>query len=124
MHGETSTETFKRPRLEGSIPMKTARSPKRPSDSCGPGTYKEALTNIKIAIFRETYPEDKIIENDQNCIMKELGRLFHVTPKGRTTTPEILQTGGRCTYIYAPTNSLVSGSSELLIITCWNQGPG
>jgi hypothetical protein len=30
----------------------------------------EALTNIKISIFRETYPEDKLTEDDQNCILK------------------------------------------------------
>jgi hypothetical protein len=37
-----------------------ARDPKRPSDLSGPGTYKEVLTNIKIAIFKESYPEDKL----------------------------------------------------------------
>jgi hypothetical protein len=29
-----------------------------PLYSSGPRTYKEALTNTRIAIFRETYPED------------------------------------------------------------------
>jgi hypothetical protein len=38
------------------------RAPKRPSDSSGPGTYKDALTNIKTAIFRETYPEEKLMK--------------------------------------------------------------
>jgi hypothetical protein len=69
--GETLTETLKRPRLEGSNTMETARPPKRP---------KEALTNIKIAIFKETYPEDKLIEDDQNSILQELGRVLHGTP--------------------------------------------
>jgi hypothetical protein len=46
------------PRLEDGTPTETARAPKRPMDSKGPGTYKEALTNINIAVFRETYPED------------------------------------------------------------------
>jgi hypothetical protein len=30
------------------------------------------LTNIKIAIFRETYPEDKLTKNDQNSILEAL----------------------------------------------------
>jgi hypothetical protein len=37
----------------GAVPLQ-----KRPELQKDPGTYKEALTNIKIAIFRETYPED------------------------------------------------------------------
>jgi hypothetical protein len=56
--GETPTETLKKPRSEGSTPTETVGAPKRPRDSKGPGTYKEALTNIMVAIFRETYPED------------------------------------------------------------------
>jgi hypothetical protein len=81
--GGTSTETLKRPRSEGSNPTaETVSSPKMPRDSSGPGTYMEELTNIKIAIFRETYPEDKITEDDQNCILEELGRVFRATPVG------------------------------------------
>jgi hypothetical protein len=68
--GETPTENLKRPRSEGRTPTEAARAPKRPRDSKGPGTYKEALANIKIAIFRETYPEDKLIEDDQNSILE------------------------------------------------------
>jgi hypothetical protein len=56
--------------------------PKRPRDSSGPGTYKEVLTNIKIAIFKENYPEDKVTEDDQEHILEELGRVFCETPKG------------------------------------------
>jgi hypothetical protein len=47
-----------------------------------PGTYKEALTNIKIAIFKETYREDKLNEDDQNYILEELGKVLHRTPIG------------------------------------------
>jgi hypothetical protein len=36
-----------------------------------------ALTNIKI--FRETYPEDKLTDDDQNCILEVLGRVLHGT---------------------------------------------
>jgi hypothetical protein len=68
-----------------------ATPPKRPRNSSGPGTYKEVLTNIKIAIFRETYPEDKLPEIDQNHILEELGRVFCWTPI-KTTTPDVLQT--------------------------------
>jgi hypothetical protein len=40
--------------------QRAAPPQKQPELQKGPGTYKEALTNIKIAIFRETYPEDKV----------------------------------------------------------------
>jgi hypothetical protein len=73
------TETLKRPRLKGSTPTETATPPNRPRDSEEPGTYKEALTNIKIAIFRETYPEDKPTEDNQTSILEELGRMLHRT---------------------------------------------
>jgi hypothetical protein len=72
--GETTTKTLKSPRSEGSIPTETARAPKRPRDSKGPGTYMEALTIIKVAIFRETYPEDKLTEDNQNSILEVQGR--------------------------------------------------
>jgi hypothetical protein len=49
------------------------RTPKRPRYLKGPGTYTEALTNIRIAIFKETYPEDKLTEDDQNSILETLG---------------------------------------------------
>jgi hypothetical protein len=80
--GETSTKTSKRPRPEGSTPTEMARAPKRPRDFSGPGTYMEALTNIKMAIFGETYPEDKLNEDDQNYILEELGKVLHRTPIG------------------------------------------
>jgi hypothetical protein len=35
------------------------------------------VTNTQIAIFKESYPEDKLTEDDQNHIVEELGRLFH-----------------------------------------------
>jgi hypothetical protein len=53
---------------------------KRPEIQKDPGTYKEALTNIKIAIFKETYPEDKLNKEDQKNILEELGRVLHRTP--------------------------------------------
>jgi hypothetical protein len=59
-----------------------ARAPKRPRDSKGPETYKEALANIKIAIFRKTYPEDKLTEDGQNSILKVLGEVLRRTPIG------------------------------------------
>jgi hypothetical protein len=122
--GETSTETPKRPRSEGTTPSEMARSPKRPRDSSGPGTYKEALTNKNIAIFRETYPENELMEDDQNCILEEVGRVLRGTPTGEQHLKSYRLEAGALIYIYAITNSLVNGSSELLIITGWNQGPG
>jgi hypothetical protein len=80
--GENSTENSKRPRSEGSIPIETARPPKRLRDSNEPGYYKEALTSIKIDIFKETYPEDKLTEHDQDSIQEELGRVLSGTPIG------------------------------------------
>jgi hypothetical protein len=52
---EIPTETPKRTRSEGSTPSETIRPPKRPRDWKGPGNYKEALTNIKVAIFKDTF---------------------------------------------------------------------
>jgi hypothetical protein len=40
------------------------------------------LTNIKIAIFRETYPEDKLNDEDQNYILEKMGRTLCRTPIG------------------------------------------
>jgi hypothetical protein len=74
--GESFTKTPKRPRSEASIPIETARPPERPRDSSGPGYYKEALTNIKISTFKETYPEDMLTEHDQESILEELGRVL------------------------------------------------
>jgi hypothetical protein len=49
------------------------RTPKRPRDLKGPDSYAEALTNIKIGIFKETYPEEKLTEDDQDSILEILG---------------------------------------------------
>jgi hypothetical protein len=106
--GETSTKTSKRPRSEGSTPTETARDPKRPRDLSGPGTYKEALTNIKIAIFKESYPEDKLNEDDQKYILEELGRVLHRTPiEGLPHLKSYRLEGGALIYICA--DSLVNG---------------
>jgi hypothetical protein len=57
------------------------RTLKRPRDFKGPGTYTQALTNIKIAIFKETYPEEKLTEDDQDSILEILGGVLRRTPK-------------------------------------------
>jgi hypothetical protein len=80
--GEAPTGASKRPRSEGSTPTKRVRPLKRPRDSRGPGTYREALTSIKIAIFKENYSEDKLTEEEQDHILEELGRVFRRTLKG------------------------------------------
>jgi hypothetical protein len=79
---ETPTESLKRPRSEGSTPTEAARTPKRPRDFKGPETYKEALANIKVAIFRKTYPKDKLTEDDQNSILEILWEVLRRTPIG------------------------------------------
>jgi hypothetical protein len=65
-------QSRKKPRLK---PLQKQPGLQKGQGPSGTGTYKEALTNIKTAIFRETYPEDKLMEDDQNCILEELGRV-------------------------------------------------
>jgi hypothetical protein len=79
---ETWTETPKWSRSEGSTSTETVRPPIRLRDPSGPGYCKQALTNIKIAIFKETNPEYKLREHDQESILEELGRVLHGTPIG------------------------------------------
>jgi hypothetical protein len=72
----------------------------------GPGTHKEALTNVKIAIFRETYPEDKLSEEYQNYILEELGRVLCKTPTGeRPHLKSYRREGGALIYIWADQQS-------------------
>jgi hypothetical protein len=104
--GEPPTETHKRPRSEGSTPKETARAPKRPSYSTGPGTYKEALTNIKIAIFKETYPADKLNEDDQTSILEALGEVLRRTPIAELQyLKSYRQEGGALIYLCADQQS-------------------
>jgi hypothetical protein len=96
--------------------METERPPKR--NSSGPGTYKEVLTNTKIAIFKEAYPEDMLTEDEQCGILKELGRVLCGIPIGELPHPKSYRlAGGALLYIYTPINSLVNGSNEPLTIT-------
>jgi hypothetical protein len=78
----TSTETLKRPRSKDIAPTKMHGPPKRPKDSMGPGNFKEVLTNTKVAIFKETYPEDKLTEHDRDNILEELSKALCGTPVG------------------------------------------
>jgi hypothetical protein len=71
------------------------------------------LTNIKIATFKETYPEDKLIEDKQGSILEELGRVLRGTPIGELQHLKTYRLeGGALIYTYA------------LTITGWDQGPG
>jgi hypothetical protein len=70
--GEAQTGASKRPRSEGSTPTEQVRPPTRRRDSRGPGSYTEAMTNIKIAVFKENYPEDKLTDDEQDHILEEL----------------------------------------------------
>jgi hypothetical protein len=88
--GETSTETSKRPRSENSTPTEMARTPERTRDFSEPGTYKEALTIIKITILKETYPEDKLNDDNQTYFWRSWERCY-VGLSMRTTTPKVLQ---------------------------------
>jgi hypothetical protein len=51
-------------------------------ESTKPGTYK-ALINVKIAILKENYPEDKLTEEDQEFILAEIAGAFRVTHRER-----------------------------------------
>jgi hypothetical protein len=113
-------ETLNRPRSEGSTSTQTARAPKMPMDSKGPRAYKEAVINIKIAIFRETYPEDKLTEDDQNSILEVMGKVLRRTPTGELPHLKSYRLE-RGAFIYAPTNSQVNSLSKLLTTTGWNR---
>jgi hypothetical protein len=75
-----------------------------PRDSKVPGTNKEALTNIKIAILRETYPEDKLNEDDQNSIFEALGQVLRRTLIGELPHLKSYRLeGGPLIYVRRPT---------------------
>jgi hypothetical protein len=77
---------------------------------------------MKIVIFEETSPADKLTEHDQDSILEELGRVLRGTPKELPHLKSYRLEGGALIYIYiyAPTNSLVHGS---LTIRGWDQEP-
>jgi hypothetical protein len=70
------------------------------------------LTNIKTAIFKETSPEDKLIEDDLSSILEELGRVLRGTPIAELLHLKSNRLEGGALYIHAPTNSLVNGSQS------------
>jgi hypothetical protein len=72
----------KEAKVGGQYPYGNGQTSKKPRDLSGPGTYKEALTNIKMAIFKKTYPEDKLIGDNSSSIFEELGRVLRGTPIG------------------------------------------
>jgi hypothetical protein len=51
---ETPAKTSTGARSEDGITTGMIRPPKEPRDTRGPGTYKEVLTDIRIATFWET----------------------------------------------------------------------
>jgi hypothetical protein len=104
---EPPASTYKRPRTKGSNPMERVRAQKRPTHSSGPRTHKEALANMKIAIFKENYPEDKLTEEDQGHILEELERVFCRTLKGELPHLRSFRLeGGALMYVYADQQSV------------------
>jgi hypothetical protein len=86
-------------------------------------TYKKgsgtlALTHIKIALFKDNYPEDKLTDDDEDHIRVKLGWMFRGTLKGEL--PRLGREVLSC--LCALMNSLTNGSLEPLTITGWNQG--
>jgi hypothetical protein len=72
----------------------------------GPGNFNEALTSTKIAIFKKTYPEDKLTEHDQDNILEELGKELRGTPVGEL--PHLISyrlEGGALIYVCADQQS-------------------
>jgi hypothetical protein len=95
-----------------------ARNPKRSRDSSGPENFKEVLTNTKTAIFKGTYPEDKLTEHDQDNILEELRRMLHGTPIGeQARLKSYILEGGALTYICADQQSGQWLRSKLHIVT-------
>jgi hypothetical protein len=39
------------------------------------------LTNVKIAILKKNYPEEKLTEDEKDLILEQLGRVVLRTPK-------------------------------------------
>jgi hypothetical protein len=67
--GGAPTKMPKRPRSEGSTPTYTVNTSKKPRDFTGPGIYREALTNAKIAILKENYTKDKPSEEEDQVLI-------------------------------------------------------
>jgi hypothetical protein len=60
----------------------------------------EELTNTKIAIFKETYPDDKLTEHNQESILEELGRVLRGTPVGELPHLKSFSLGGGVHLLY------------------------
>jgi hypothetical protein len=82
---------------------------KRSEPQKGPGTYKEALTSFKIAIFGETYPEDEISEKDRDSILETLGEALRRTPLEELPRLKSYRLEGGALIYTCVTNSLVNG---------------
>jgi hypothetical protein len=53
----------------------------------GPGTYREALTDTKIAIFKENYPEDKLTKEAPISYPRRTGKRVLWDSERRTAAP-------------------------------------
>jgi hypothetical protein len=92
--GKTKIGNSKRPRSEGSTPMEMVRPSKKPKDYTRSQTYIKALTNIKTAIFKENYPEDKprkLLRKSPRRTVMSVSR----DSERRTATPVVILVGGR-----------------------------
>jgi hypothetical protein len=72
---KTKLSGFARQKL--TVPPQKSQTFEKTLESMGPVTYKEDLVDIRIVIFKENYPEDKLTEDEQDLILQELGRLLH-----------------------------------------------
>jgi len=66
----------------------------------GAQTSREALTNVRIAILKENYPEDKLSKKDYELILAEIAGAFQTTPKeGQSQLRSYRLEGGTLLYV-------------------------
>jgi hypothetical protein len=121
IQGDTWTGTFKRPRAEGSTPTEASPS-KRLTESVRPGTYKEAFTDLKIAIFKKGHPEHKLNEDDQVHGQTEIVRAFVGLGRRKYCTSDLTNFRKLCSYIHALTNGGNGGLYKPEIVTGLGKG--
>jgi hypothetical protein len=113
----TPTRTSKRPRHKCRTLTEKVRPQKRPRASKGSEIYWEVMTDVKIPILKENYPEKKPTEDEKDPILKELGRVCCGTPKGKLPHLKVIQAGERHAHACVLINSLVNGITAPLTFT-------
>jgi hypothetical protein len=87
--GGTPTKMPKRPRSVGGTPTYAVNPLKKPRNFIGPGAYREALTDVSIAVLKENYPQNKLSEEDQEITLSEIVGGIWKNTQGRTPVTQI-----------------------------------